>query len=253
MSTGTAVAHNLDAVARTKRNLLVTVAANTASRVVAEDAVQAAFMTAWIKQDQRNEGGDTIAYMVAMTRYHAMALRPGPKKAKQAIPVDFAAAWGEPGHVNPMFIADRTTDPASRYEDEDDPRATQRRQLAAEALSVLTPRERQLVQMHWMNGMECVDIAKDLGIRQSSVENMLKRSGKKMRRHFGEPETRPRPPARPVDPEQLTEGARARAAEAARLRLNEKLTHREIGERMGVHPRRARGYLADARALGLLA
>ena len=252
MTTDT-LARDLEMVARTKWNLLATIAGNlTPRRVDAEDVVQDAFLTVWRKRDQWGEINDAVTFMTAFTRYSAMRTWPSNDRWAGTVLVDFAARYDEPGYINPRVFADYRTTPAYQYAEED-PHAEMRRRLVAEVLAILTPRQRQVVEMYWLRGMSFSVIGKELNITARYAKESAMLSMRKIRVHFGEPELVRRSQARPVNVERFSEGRRARAAEAARLLREEDLTRQQIGERMGVCERRARGYLADARALGYVA
>ncbi|AQZ67654.1 unnamed protein product [[Actinomadura] parvosata subsp. kistnae] len=258
MSVG--IAHDLETVARTKQNLLLSIAAAYVERRAdIEDAVQTAYLKALEKQSQGALLGDLVAFMAVWTRYMAMKTRPASDRPRPPLLVDFTAGYWESGYVSPRAFADHTWDPARHYEDDHgqgsaaEAHSQACRAKVTEALAILTPRERQAVQMHWVDGLSCSTVAETVGTTEAAVKSTIKRAARKIRVHFGESAHSARHvPVRRVDPQRLTDAARARAAEAARLLRDEKLTREQIGTRLGVSTRRVTVYLGDARALGIL-
>jgi RNA polymerase sigma factor (sigma-70 family) len=245
----TALARDLETVARTKWNLLVTIAADNVNQADAEDAVQAAFLKVWRKPQEWATVRDHVAFMAAVTRYSSLSMK---RHIARKVPflVDFDAAYGDPGGVPPSVLADYQADPA--WCEEGDVRAESRRQSVAEALSILSPRERRILELRFLQDMSYPIVAQEVGVNVENARLIGSKAVRKIRAYFGE--SRPAVPrGRPqVDTERLTESARARAAEVARLRQSERLTHRQLGERMGMSVRMVAYHLANARALGYI-
>ncbi|HUF51343.1 MAG TPA: sigma-70 family RNA polymerase sigma factor [Longimicrobiales bacterium] len=53
-----------------------------------------------------------------------------------------------------------------------------------QALARLTPRERELAELHWMYGATTGEIARRLAISQNTVKELLRRARKKLARHL---------------------------------------------------------------------
>jgi RNA polymerase sigma factor (sigma-70 family) len=243
---------DLEMVARTKWNLLVSIAADYGQPAEAEDAVQAAFMAAWIKvRDGGTIEGDAVSYMIAILRYCAMtAMWPSNNRWKRRVRlVDHTAAYGEAGYMDPAMFADYDSDPsrAAAGEREDHAR------MVAEALAILTPKQRRMTELHWMNGMPAATAGEEMGLAFGAAQSMAQTSIRKLRRHFGQEEKRGRCRRRDdVDVTTLTEDTRLRVAEAARLVSEEKLTRQAAAERMGLSEGRFYVLLSYARAMGLM-
>lgn len=248
MTTDT-LARDLEMVARTKWNLLVTIAAGNVNPADAEDAVQAAFLKVWRKQDEWATVRDPIAFMAAVTRYSALSMKRNTAR-KWPYLVDFDAGYGEPGSVPGSVLADYQADPA--WCEDEDFHAETRRQSVDEALAILSTIERQIIELHFLQDMSYPVVAKEVGVTTDIARTTGSRAVRKIREFYGE--SRPVVPRgrTQVDTQRLTEAARARAAEVARLLRDEKITQRQLSERIGMSTRSVALYVANARALGLL-
>lgn len=119
--------------------------------------------------------------------------------------MEIAAALGEPvGAVleameaNRHYRADSLDDPReqsseshSLAQDEEDLALIERRSVLVPALTNLTPAERELIRMRFVEDMTQSQIAKKIGISQMQVSRLLAQSLKRLRSQMGDPTISP--------------------------------------------------------------
>ncbi|MFY1673654.1 sigma-70 family RNA polymerase sigma factor [Plantactinospora sp. WMMB334] len=245
--TASAPPFDFDAFVRNERTtLLRVVAAQTMDWHVAEDAVQEALLTAWQEQAQYEvrEDSSPLGWVITIAKYRAMSALKAQRRILST--GDWVERFAE--------IEDRPTD--SGLPCMADPDVCER---VAAALEVLPPGQRQVVEMHCLQGLPLCEIAKQLGITESAVGWQLKTA-------LGRTDWTPPPPRKAVhdggvsgwfndanlpvgfSKAEVLAALTAKQREVVRLRLVEGMTYTRIANKMGICPSAVDGLMERAKA-----
>lgn len=180
MHNATAAPAFIETVARESFSTLVYRAAGVCGWDAAPDVVQEAFLDIWRKREEIQEPRSAMAFTTEFVKRRAM-FRCKEAGKRPSMSMETAA---------PIVFATRTTDPASRYDGPDTElaeieRRAERSWKLAEALAMLSERQRRAVLMHFAEGMSWADIAEELGTTERRISSAGHTGMCKLRAYLG--------------------------------------------------------------------